>query len=221
MTDHDVRPIRVMLVDDDPLVVAGLEMIIDLADDLEVVAKASDGDEVIDAIHRHHPDVVLLDVRMKRQDGLVTTAAVNRLPNPPRIIVLTTFETDDIVRRAIAGGAAGFLLKTTDPKEIQAAIRNVHAGHGVLAPGKVGYVFDLVNQGGSERDSALAALGALSEREREVVIEVARGGSNADIGRRIFLGEATVKTHLANAQRKLGVGGRVEVAVIVAKAGLV
>lgn len=217
----DPRPIRVLIVDDDPLVVAGLELIIGSAPDIDVVGTASDGDEVIDAIHRHHPDVVLLDVRMKRQDGLVTTAAVNRLPNPPRIIVLTTWDTDDIVRRAIAGGAAGFLLKTTDPLEIQQAVRRVNSGHGVLAPDKVPYVFDVLKQSRSDREAAVAALATLSEREREVAIEVARGLSNAEIGRNLYLGEATVKTHLANAQRKLGVGGRVGVAVIVTKAGLI
>ena len=217
----DPRPIRVLIVDDDPMVIAGLELIVGSAPDIDVVGTATDGDEVIDAIHRHHPDVVLLDVRMKRQDGLVTTAAVNRLPHPPRIIVLTTWDTDDVVRRAIAGGAAGFLLKTANPADIVQAVRTVHAGAGVLSPDKVPYVFDVLNEGRSDRDAATAALSRLSARERDVAVEVARGLSNAQIGAKLYLGEATVKTHLANAQRKLGVGGRVGVAVLVTKAGLV
>ena len=134
---------------------------------------------------------------------------------------LTTWDTDDIVQRAIAAGAAGFLLKTADPADIIAAVRNVHRGQGALAPGKVGYVFGLVNEGRTDRDAARTSMSALSEREHAVAVEVARGLSNAEIGRTLYLGEATVKTHLANAQRKLGVGGRVEVAVIVTKAGLV
>lgn len=215
-----MNPIRVLIVDDDPLVVAGLQLIVGSPDDIDVVGTANDGDEVIDSIHRHHPDVVLLDVRMKRQDGLTTTAAIGRLPNPPRVVVLTTWETDDVVRRAISAGAAGFLLKTASPQEIIEAVRNVHRGEGALAPGKVGYVFGLVNEQTGDRQAALKALGELSARERDVAIEVARGLSNAQIGQRLFLGEATVKTHLSNAQRKLGVSGRVGVAVVVTKAGL-
>ena len=218
---NDLRPIRVLIVDDDAMVVSALQAIVGMPDYIDVVATASDGDEVVDAIHRHHPDVVLLDVRMKRQDGLVTTAQIQRLTNPPRVIVLTTWDTDDIVQRAIAAGAAGFLLKTADPADIIAAVRNVHRGQGALAPGKVGYVFGLVNEGRTDRDAARTSMSALSEREHAVAVEVARGLSNAEIGRTLYLGEATVKTHLANAQRKLGVSGRVEVAVIVTKAGLV
>lgn len=218
---NDPRPVRVLLVDDDPMVIAGLQIIIGAPDDIDVVGTVSDGDEVIDAIHRHHPDVVLLDIRMKRQDGLVTTAQIHRLAKPPRVIILTTWDTDDMVQRSIAAGAAGFLLKSADPSEIIAAVRNVHRGEGALAPGKVGYVFGLVNEGRTDRDAALELLARLSERERDVAVQVAHGLSNAEIGRRLFLGEATVKTHLAGAQRKLGVGGRVEVAVIVTKAGLI
>ncbi|MBD2759430.1 response regulator transcription factor [Yimella sp. cx-573] len=212
---------RVLIVDDDALVVAGLASIIETTDDIVVAGTASDGDEGITAITRHHPDVVLLDVRMKRQDGITTTASIVRLPNAPRVIVLTTFDTDDIVRRAIQAGAAGFLLKTAAPVEILDSIRNVHRGGGALDRSKVRHVFDMVNASDSGRQAALTALAQLSDRERDVVIELARGGSNAEIGRRLFLGEATVKTHLGNAQRKLGVNGRVEVAVIVTKAGLV
>ena len=218
---NDPRPVRVLLVDDDPMVIAGLQIIIGAPDDIDVVGTVSDGDEVIDAIHRHHPDVVLLDIRMKRQDGLVTTAQIHRLAKPPRVIILTTWDTDDMVQRSIAAGAAGFLLKSADPSEIIAAVRNVHRGEGALAPGKVGYVFGLVNEGRTDRDAALELLARLSERERDVAVQVAHGLSHAEIGRRLFLGEATVKTHLAGAQRKLGVGGRVEVAVIVTKAGLI
>ncbi len=214
------RPIRVLLVDDDPLVVSGLSMILDLVDDVEVVAIASDGDEVVPAIHAHHPDVVLLDLRMKRQDGLTTTAQVQRLPQPPRVLVLTTWETDDVVQRAITAGAAGFLLKTSPPQEILDGIRRVAGGHGVLAPDKVGYVLDLVNSGAGGRSTAAQALADLTERELEVATAVARDLSNAQIARALHLSETTVKTHLGSIQRKLGVPSRVGIAVTVARAGL-
>ncbi|NHN57108.1 response regulator transcription factor [Calidifontibacter sp. DB0510] len=213
--------IKVLLVDDDPLLCAGLRLMLGAYADLEVVGEAHDGDEAAAAVRTTRPDVVLLDVRMPRQDGIETTRQLRRLPGPPRIIMLTTWDTDELVVEAINAGADGFLLKADDPDRIAQAIRDVYAGRGVLTPAKVPAVFDSVARAQAERSTAAGQLAALSPREREVVIELARGGNNAEIGGRLFLSEATVKTHLQSAQRKLGVTGRVELAVLVAKAGLV
>ena len=221
MTDTQVQPIRVLLIDDDPLVCSGLELILSTVDDIQVVGSAGDGDEAVAAVQRHFPDVVLLDVRMPRLDGIAATEALCALPTPPRVIVLTTFDADDIVMRAIGAGAAGFLLKTASAPDIIAAIRNVHAGDGALSPRSARRVFEQVGDDGARRSAAREAIGVLSEREREVVRLVGEGLSNSEIGAQLYLGEATVKTHLASAQRKLGVEGRVRLAVVATKAGLV
>lgn len=215
------QPIRVLLIDDDPMVFAGFELILSRSEDIELVGAASDGDEAVAAVQRHFPDVVLLDVRMQRVDGISATAALRALPHPPRVIVLTTFDADDVVMRAIGAGASGFLLKTASAGDMIAAIRNVHAGAGALSPQSVPQVFAQVGDSGAERAAARAAIGALSDRERDVVQLVGEGLSNQQIGARLYVGEATVKTHLASAQRKLGVDGRVRLAVFASKAGLV
>lgn len=218
---EEPQPIRVLLIDDDPLVCAGLELILSSTDDIVVVGSANDGDQAVGAVQRHFPDVVLLDVRMPRVDGIAATAALVGLPKPPRVIVLTTFDADDIVMRSIGAGAAGFLLKTAPPGDIIAAIRNVHAGDGALSPRSARRVFQQVGGGGAERAAARAAIDTLTEREREVVRLVGEGLSNQQIGEAMYVGEATVKTHLAAAQRKLGVEGRVRLAVVATRAGLV
>lgn len=222
MTDaDDVQPIRVLLVDDDPLVCSGLELILSTTDDIRVVGTAADSDQAVPAAQQHFPDVVLLDVRMARVDGIAATKALCALPSPPRVIVLTTFDADDIVMRAIGAGAAGFLLKTAPAPEIIAAIRNVHAGDGALSPRSARRVFEQVGGAGAERATARVAVEGLTDRERDVVRLVGEGLSNPQIGARLYVGEATVKTHLASAQRKLGVEGRVRLAVFASKAGLV
>lgn len=222
MTADADRPIRVLLVDDDPLVRAGLELILASASDIDVVGQAADGDEVVGAVQTHFPDVVLLDVRMARTDGITATASLRALPRPPKVIVLTTFDADDVVMRAITAGASGFLLKTAPAAEIMASIRQVYAGEGALSPRSARQVFEQVHNGASSgRQQARDALAGLTDRERAVVQLVAEGLSNTEIAARLFVGEATVKTHLAAAQHKLGVEGRVRVAVIAAQAGLV
>lgn len=219
--DDAVQPIRVLLIDDDPLVCSGLELILSSTDDIRVVGTASDGDEAVGAVQRHFPDVVLLDVRMPRLDGIAATKALRALPQPPRVIVLTTFDADDIVMRAIGAGAAGFLLKTSAAPDIIRAIRNVHAGEGALSPRSARRVFQQVGDGEDERDTARAAIAELTDRERDVVRLVVDGLSNQAIGAQLYVGEATVKSHLSSAQRKLGVEGRVRLAVLATKAGLV
>ncbi len=224
MTDLDAptptgRHIRVLLVDDDPLVCQGLRMILAAGGDIDVVDVVHDGDQALGAIARSAPDVILLDVRMPRQDGIATAHQIQGLPSPPRVIMLTTFDLDDIVVRSVRAGAAGFLLKTASPTEIIGAVHDVDAGRGALSPASVHAVFgQIAASGPGDRTSARAAVAGLSERELEVAREVAQERSNAEIAARMFIGEATVKTHLASAGAKLGVRNRVGVAVLVALA---
>jgi DNA-binding NarL/FixJ family response regulator len=214
--------IRVLLVDDDALVRAGLRMILSSAADLDVVGEAGDGAEVVDAVHAHRPDVVLMDIRMPRVDGLAATARVTALPQPPRVVVLTTFGLDDYVFRALEAGASGFLLKDTPPRELIEAVRIVAAGDAMLSPGVTRSLIEHVTSAGGSvrRHAALARLDALTDREREVLVAVGRGLSNAEIGRSLYLSEATVKTHVSRLLLKLGCANRVQVAILAHEAGL-
>ncbi len=213
---------RVLLVDDDALVRAGLRMILSSADDLEVVGEAGDGGEAVLAVQTHRPDVVLMDVRMPRVDGLTATARVSALPDPPRVVVLTTFGLDDYVLRALEAGAVGFLLKDTPPRELIEAVRVVAAGDAMLSPAVTRALVDHVAASGGtgRRSAALARIEALTEREREVLVAVGQGFSNAEIGRELFLSEATVKTHVSRVLLKLGCANRVQAAILAHDAGL-
>jgi DNA-binding NarL/FixJ family response regulator len=213
---------RVLLVDDDALVRAGLRMILSSADDLEVVGEAGDGGEAVQAVQAHRPDVVLMDVRMPRVDGLTATARVTALPDPPRVVVLTTFGLDDYVLRALEAGAVGFLLKDTPPRELIEAVRVVAAGDAMLSPAVTRALVDHVAASGGtgRRSAALARIEALTEREREVLVAVGQGFSNAEIGRELFLSEATVKTHVSRVLLKLGCANRVQAAILAHDAGL-
>ncbi len=214
--------VRILIVDDDALVRAGLKMIVDSDPELEVVAEAADGSEAVPAVSAHHPDLVLMDIRMPRLDGLAATAAVRALPNPPRVIVLTTFDLDDYVFRALEAGAAGFLLKDTPPRDLIAGIRVVAAGESMLSPGVTSTLIAHYAQDprAERRRSAQARLAGLTERESEVFLQVGRGLSNAEIGRTLFLSEATVKTHVSKLLDKLGAANRVQVAILAHDAGL-
>ncbi|MBZ2197912.1 response regulator [Occultella gossypii] len=216
------RPHRVLLVDDDALVRTGLRLILDSAADIEVVGEAGDGDEVVQAVQAHAPDVVLMDLRMTRMDGIAATAAARALPNPPHVIVLTTWDVDDAVLRSLAAGAAGFLLKSAPPMDIIRAVRDVMAGDAVLSPRSTRQVLDHLARdiGGAERRRATDAMSSLSERERDVAIAVGHGHSNVQIARQLYVSEATVKSHLSAAQTKLGARNRVDVAVLAERAGL-
>lgn len=217
-----MRRIRVLLVDDDPWVCAGLQLVLGTAEDVEVVAAVHDGDEAPSAVRAHRPDVVLMDVRMRRVDGISATRELRRLPNPPKVVVLTTFEEDAAVLQAVEVGASGFLLKTAGPGEILAAVREAVSGAAPISARSARALFDHVaaDPAAAARREAVAALSRLSDREREVVVGVARGWSNARTAAELFLSEATVKTHLSSAQAKLGCHNRVEVAVLVERAGL-
>lgn len=214
--------IRVLLADDHDAIRAGLRMILDAEPDLEVVGEAGDGAACVTNARALRPDVVLMDVRMQRQDGVTTTGQIKRLDNPPRVVVLTTFDADDVVVRAITAGADGFLLKTSSPTQILDAVRGVDGGQATLSPATVRAVFaHVASSDDPQRTAARTAVTRLTDREREVSVAVARGLSNAQIARELYASEATVKTHLASAQHKLGVTNRVRVAVVVTKAGLV
>lgn len=213
---------RVLLVDDDPLVCQGLEFILGTAADLEVVGSVHDGDQVVEAIHLHRPDVILMDVRMDRQDGITTTAAVRRLPAAPKVIMLTTFDHDDVMLRAVGAGVSAFLLKTSGPTEIIEAVRSVAAGESALSPRSARQLVEHVQSDPAHelRRAAAGLVATLTERERDVVRCVAREMTTADIAKELFMGEATVKSHLARAQDKLGAQNRVGIGIIADRAGL-
>jgi DNA-binding NarL/FixJ family response regulator len=213
--------LNVLLADDDPLVRAGLAMILSAADDLRVIGEAGDGAAALAAVTAGRPDVVLMDIRMPDMDGIEATGKIRALPDPPQIIVLTTFHLDDYVFGALRAGAGGFLLKDTPPADIIQAIRLVAAGDAMLSPA---VTRTLLQRFGADsapgtRATAAAALRELTARELEVAIEVARGHSNADIGARLYLSEATVKAHVSRILTKLDATNRVQIAILVRDAG--
>jgi DNA-binding NarL/FixJ family response regulator len=209
--------IRVLLVDDDALVRSGLRMMLAGAAGIEVVAEAGDGREALGAVDRHHPDVVLMDIRMPQLDGIAATRLLRAQPRPPAVIVLTTFDADELVLRALRAGAAGFLLKDTAPPEIVRAIELVHAGEGMLSPAVTGKLIALVS-GDDRSDEAREALASLSEREHEVALAVGRGASNADIAAELHMSVATVKAHVSRLLAKLALDNRVQLALLVHEA---
>ncbi|WP_432497483.1 response regulator [Kineococcus auxinigenes] len=216
------RPTRVLLVDDDALVRAGLRMILSSAEDLEVVGEAENGAQAVEGVAAHRPDIVLMDVRMPVMDGLSAAKAITARPQAPAVVMLTTFDLDEYVFQALQAGATGFLLKDTPPRELVAAVRVVAAGEAMLSPTVtrrlVGhYAADAVNP---RRREAAERLQLLTEREREVLGAVGRGLSNAEIGRELFMSEATVKTHVSRLLTKLEAHNRVQVAIVAHDAGL-
>jgi DNA-binding NarL/FixJ family response regulator len=211
--------IRVLIVDDDALVRTGLSMMLAGADDLRIVGEADDGDKVAALVAEHAPDVVLMDIRMPRVDGLTATEQVRGRGGAPEIIILTTFDADEHVVRALRAGAGGFLLKDTPPAEIINAIRRVAAGEPILSPSVTRRLIAQVTE--VRRSPALALLDQLSEREREVVVAIGQGKSNAQIGAELYMSVATVKAHVSRLLTKLGMNNRVQVALLAHDAGLV
>jgi DNA-binding NarL/FixJ family response regulator len=208
--------IRVLLVDDDALVRSGLRIMLAGATGIEVVGEAGDGREVLAAVDLHRPDVVLMDIRMPAVDGIEATRLLRAQPAPPSVIVLTTFDADELVLRALRAGAAGFLLKDTPPPEIVRAIEHVHAGDGMLSPTVTRRLIALVaGDDGGRRDEARARLATLSAREREVACAVGRGAANAEIAAELHMSVATVKAHVSRIMVKLEVENRVQVALLV------
>jgi DNA-binding NarL/FixJ family response regulator len=215
-------PVRVLIVDDDPLVRSGLALILGGTRSIEVVAQAANGREGLAAVDTHRPDVVLMDIRMPVLDGIEATAALSGRTDPPRVIVLTTFDADDYVLRALAAGASGFLLKDTAPEDIVAAVLKVADGEPMLSPSVTTTLIQRVTaQGSPERSrAALARMDRLTERERDVALAVGRGLSNAEIAGELFLSVPTVKAHIGRLFMKLEVDNRVQVALCVHDAGL-
>jgi DNA-binding NarL/FixJ family response regulator len=214
--------IRVLVVDDEALVRQGLRMILESADDIDVVAEADDGSAAVEAVHARRPDVVLMDVRMPGIDGLTAAASVLRLHRPPKVIMVTTFGLDSYVFAALEAGASGFLLKDTPPRDLIAAVRVVAAGDAMLSPAVTRTLIGRFTTGGagSRRDAAVRRVEALSDREAAVLMLVGRGSSNAEIGRELFVAEATVKAHVSRLLTKLDCANRVQLAIVAHQSGL-
>lgn len=219
--------IRVLITDDDPLVRAGLAMILGGAADIEVAGEAENGRQACAAIaaaaHSHAPiDVVLMDIRMPLLDGIAATAEISAREDAPQVLVLTTFDADDYVLRALAAGASGFLLKDTAPADIVDAIRRVHAGEPTLSPTVTAQLIHRVaNEVPNGRvDDARRLVCDLSEREREVAVAVGHGMANAEIAAALFMSVATVKAHISRIFAKLDASNRVQVAIRMHDAGL-
>jgi len=214
------RQIGVLIVDDDALVRAGLKMMLDGADGIAVVGEASDGDEVSAAVDRHHPDLVLMDLRMARVSGITATSRVRARTNPPEVVVLTTFDADEDVLRALRAGASGFLLKDTPPGQIIEAIHKVVAGDPMLSPRITRRLMNRAAADSGASEQARAALTALTGREYEVAVGVAKGQTNAEIAAELYMSVATVKAHISRILIKLGLGNRTQIALLGHDAGL-
>jgi DNA-binding NarL/FixJ family response regulator len=214
--------IRVVIADDQQLIRAGFRSLLESEPDLEVVAEAGTGREAVAAVTRLRPDVVLMDIRMPDGDGLWATEQIVRTPElaDTHIVVVTTFELDEYVARAVRSGASGFLVKDTEPAELIRAVRVVAAGEGLLSPSVTRRLLERMASGLAEPRDA-SALAALTDREREVLALVGRGLTNAEIGVRLFLSPLTAKTHVSRIMSKLAARDRVQLVIIAYEAGLV
>jgi len=230
--------IRVLVVDDQGVIRMGLAMILDHEPDLITVAQAGDGEEALRLIDQYDPDVVLMDIRMPVMDGLVATERITRAGkesgrNRPAVLVLTTFDDEAYVLSAVRAGASGFLLKDTDPDLLVSAVRAVHRGDSLVDPASTRVLLERCVElerrvGGDEPAPPAApdarwagALGQLSDREREILVWMARGLSNRDLAAKLFVSETTVKTHVSNVLSKLGLSSRVQAVVVAYEAGVV
>jgi DNA-binding NarL/FixJ family response regulator len=215
--------IRVLIVDDDPLVRSGLALMLGGADDMEVVGEAVDGADAVDAVRSLAPHVVLMDVRMPVLDGVAATTALCRPAaidgGSPAVVMLTTFDADETVLAALRAGAAGFLLKHTPPAQIVDAVRRAAAGDPVLSPGVTRSVIAMAarhrqDAGGSGTGDAFARMGLLSEREREVAHAVSEGLSNAEIAQRLHLSTSSIKATISSALTRLDLSNRIQLAIL-------
>ncbi|GAA4092061.1 response regulator transcription factor [Nonomuraea soli] len=205
---------KVVIADDDPLVRAGLRMILGGAPEVEIAGEAGDGREALAVVARERPDLVLMDIRMPVMDGLRATKALRERGRLPRIVILTTFDADDLVLTALRHGADGFLVKDTEPEEIVRAVRRVMLGEPMLSPGVTGRLIATVTGSGLDerRRLARARLARLTTREREVAVAISEGLTNGEIATALHLGIATVKTYVGHVFAKLEVTNRVQVA---------
>ncbi len=213
--------VKVLLVDDDALVRAGLRLILSSADDIEVVGETDDGAGAAAAVRQHRSDVVLMDIRMPQMDGITATAALRRLDPQPQVVVLTTFQADEQVVAALRAGTSGFLVKDTPPADIINAVRLVAAGDAIVSPSVTRTLLShFGNTEASERQRVAAQqLAALTDREREVATALGAGASNAEIAASLFMSEATVKAHRSRLLSKLALSNRVQIAILVHDAG--
>ncbi|MFC4554199.1 response regulator [Georgenia faecalis] len=222
----DGSPIRVAVVDDQALLRAGFGLVIGSQPDMEVVVEASDGAQALRALDAYAVDVVLMDIRMAGMDGLEATARLTAAPrrtgSSPKVIILTTFDLDEYVLTAIKAGASGFLLKDAPPEEMLGAIRTVHAGDAVIAPSSTKRLLaHLAHVLPDEQKADPAVLGTLTDREREVLVLMARGRSNTEIATDLVVAEATVKTHVGRVLAKVGARDRVQAVVLAYETGLI
>ena len=214
--------IRVLLVDDQEMVRVGFRMIIETEPDIAVVGEAADGREALDLVERSRPDVVLMDVRMPRMDGLEATALITARTHPPRVLMLTTFDAEEYVYTALRAGASGFLLKDAPAEQLIEAIRVIERGDSLLAPSVTRMLItEIARRPAIDPSAAAPGLAELTERELEVMRLVARGMSNAEIAVQLYLGEATIKTHVGRILAKLDLRDRVQVVVLAYESGLV
>jgi DNA-binding NarL/FixJ family response regulator len=221
MTTEPAPRIRVLLADDQELVRAGIRLVLRHAEDIEVVAEAADGEQAADLAVRHPVDVALLDIRMPGTDGLAAAERIARQAPSVRVVMLTTFGEDDYVARALRAGAAGFLLKDAAPAELIQAVRTVARGQAILSPQVTRHLIDrYVSHDHSRATLARERVAALSDREREVLVMVGTGLSNAEIGRQLYMGEGTVKTYVSRILVKLQCANRVQAAILAHDAGI-
>lgn len=215
----EARHIRIIVVDDDPLVVHAMTIIASSAPDIEVVGSALNGHDAISAVIEHDPDVVLMDVSMPVLDGIEATRQIRSRPTPPDVIVVTNFDTNDEPLRAARAGASGFLLKSEDPRDIIDAIRAVHAGEGALSRRTAKQLMEHVGSASSaDHRRAQALVASLTDREAAVARLVSKGMSNDEIARELFVSPSTVKAHMSAIQTKLNVTNRVLIAVTMTRA---
>ena len=213
--------IRTLIVDDQALVRGGLRAMLEAREDIEVVGEAADGAEAVEQAALRRPDVVLMDIRMPRMDGIDATRRLMARPDPPRVLILTTFDVDEYVYEAMRAGAAGFLLKDTAPAGLAEGIRTVAAGEALLAPTVTRRLIAHFVRRPSASPAAGERFSELTTRETDILLHVARGLSNGEIASTLFLSEATVKTHVTRILAKLGLRGRVQAVVLAYETGLV
>lgn len=212
---------RVLVVDDEAMVCVFLRTILGSADDLEVVGEAHDGAAAVEAVLRDRPDIVLMDLRMPGMDGLAAIEKINEMPDPPGIVVLTTFDADEYVLRALRAGATGFLVKSTPPEELIGLVRTAAQGHTVLSPAAARRLIAASTDSLPARDKAREQVASLTERERQVLAGLGEGLSNAQIAGRLFLSEATVKGYVSRMLDKLDCLNRTQAGLLAHDAGLV
>ncbi|MGO8957977.1 MAG: response regulator [Streptosporangiaceae bacterium] len=214
-------PIRVLVVDDQELVRAGFSVILTAADGISVVAEAGDGEAAVAQAAAHQPDVVLMDIRMPGMDGLEATKMITRASPAPKVVILTTFDLDDYVYAALRAGASGFLLKDSPRGDLIAAVRIAASGDALLAPSVTRRLIEAFARRPPEMSPAPSRLASVSAREREVLMHLARGRSNAEIASALYVTEATVKTHVGSLLSKLGLRDRVQAVILAYETGLV